>query len=1029
MKLFRTLLLAAGLLAGTTASAQFFQAGSDPFSRWSEMGTEHYRIIYPRGLDSLARAYVIDLEKWQPTVGASAGLAPGSLQWGRTPVILHPWHPYSNGSVAWAPKRMDLYTHPEAYGPYPQSWMTQLTVHESRHVAQMQLSYRRPFKWVNYLVGEMWTGAVSAFYTPPVFLEGDAVVAETALTAAGRGRNTDFLNYYHLAFDNGDWRDWYKWTYGSFKKAGPDYYTVGYMTVAGMRYFYDQPSFTADYFDYVTKRPFPVARLQNYVKRVSGQPFKKTFQGIMEGFHEIWEQEEDAREPFMEMVQVTKKHAYATDYSNGSWVDNEYLAIKEGKDLAPRLVRINVDGSEDDLGAFASNTSSLNPGVHRLFWSETVPGKRWTLDGKSIIRSLEHSGKRRNLTTEGRLYNPQPGPGGIATVEYPVEGGSNLVIIGEFDGKLRTRIPAPPGVELADPAWVDSTIYCLAVNDEGYSIWRRDESQWTCVLEPTLQEIENLEGENQVLDFVSGRNGVKELYRYDPATGRAWQLTNSRYGGTDYFWHDGELWFNSITPEGSAIFKATPPEPVEVDIRKVHKYRVAEKLAEQERALLGEIPGQARNEAKDARNEAKGARNEVSVSDPKPYHKVPHLVKFHSWAPLYFDYDAISSMSGDFSYDTASPGLIGLFQNDLGTAWGTVGYSAHPDADKPSEWRHSGHVQFTYTGLYPVLEAGFDLYDKGTGQYGFQRRLYADKVGYAATRKDVDGPYWNAHLTAYIPFRHNRSGLLRGWVPQVSWSISNNLFDNGTTELKMTEDLVHDGAHPALVGYEPGTNRPMQSLRGSVRGYIMLPTADSQVYPRWGFGAEAGASLRPGLSKIYTPLAYAYLYGYLPGFTRTQGLRLTALAQVQLPTGAPFGENTVQIMPRGFTSAEARTVARASDGQLRLTAEYAVPIYVGDISWFSPVAYISHFLLIPHVDWTGFEVAADGKGKKTAYTSLMSAGADFTVELGNLAWVPYPCSIGVSASWLGGPYFKTLAKSAEEGRKPYYVGLVFSFDI
>jgi hypothetical protein len=404
-------------------------------------------------------------------------------------------------------------------------------------------------------------------------------------------------------------------------------------------------------------------------------------------------------------------------------------------------------------------------------------------------------------------------------------------------------------------------------------------------------------------------------------------------------------------------------------------------------------------------------------------------VKFHSWAPLYFDYDAISSMSGDFSYDTASPGLIGLFQNDLGTAWGTVGYSAHPDADKPSEWRHSGHVQFTYTGLYPVLEAGFDLYDKGTGQYGFQRRLYADKVGYAATRKDVDGPYWNAHLTAYIPFRHNRSGLQRGWVPQVSWSISNNLFDNGTTELKMTEDLVHDGAHPALVGYEPGTNRPMQSLRGSVRGYIMLPTADSQVYPRWGFGAEAGASLRPGLSKIYTPLAYAYLYGYLPGFTRTQGLRLTALAQVQLPTGAPFGENTVQIMPRGFTSAEARTVARASDGQLRLTAEYAVPIYVGDISWFSPVAYISHFLLIPHVDWTGFEVAADGKGKKTAYTSLMSAGADFTVELGNLAWVPYPCSLGVSASWLGGPYFKTLAESAEEGRKPYYVGLVFSFDI
>ena len=653
MKLLRTLLLAAGLLAGTSASAQFFQAGSDPFSRWSEMDTEHFRMIYPQGLDSLARAYVLDLEKWQPVVGASAGMAPGSLHWGKLPVVLHPWNPYSNGSVAWAPKRMDLYTHPEAYGPYPQSWMTQLTTHESRHVAQMQLSYRRPFKWVNYLVGEMWSGAVSAFYTPPVFLEGDAVVAETALTLAGRGRNTDFLNYYHLAFDNGDWRDWYQWVYGSFKKAGPDYYTVGYMTVAGMRYFYDQPAFTADYFDYVTKHPFPV----------SGQSFKKTWQGIMEGFHEIWEQEEDARAPFMEMEQVTRKHAYATDYSNGSWVDNEYLAIKEGKDLAPRLVRINVDGSEDDLGPFASNTSSLNPGEHRLFWSETVPGKRWTLDGKSVIRSLEHSGRRRNLTTEGRLYNPQPGPGGIATVEYPVRGGSNLVLIDEQDGHELLRVPAPAGVELADPAWVDSTIYCLAVNDGGYSIWCLNGRAWTCVLEPTLQEIENLEGENHVLDFVSDRNGVKELYRYDPATGRAWQLTNSRYGGTDYFWHDGVLWFNSITPEGSAIFKATPPEPVEVDIREVHKYRVAEKLAEQERALLAEIPDQA--------------RNDVAVSAPKTYHKVPHLVKFHSWAPLYFDYDAIASMSGDLSYDTASPG--GLFRAPgCGQAVGMAAFRPRP---------------------------------------------------------------------------------------------------------------------------------------------------------------------------------------------------------------------------------------------------------------------------------------------------------------------------------------------------------------
>ena len=1015
MKRFRLLLLAAGLFAGTAASAQFFQNGSDPFGRWSRMDTEHYRMVFPKGTDSLARAYLLDLEKWQPLVGQSAGMAPGSLQWGRTPVILHPHNPFSNGAVAWAPKRMDLFTHPEAYGSIPLPWMTQLTVHESRHVTQMQLAYRKPFRWVNFLVGEMWPGALSALFTPPAFLEGDAVVAETALTASGRGRTADFLNYYLLAFDQGDWRDWYKWVYGSYKKAGPDYYAVGYMTVAGMRYFYDLPTFTADYFDRVSKHPLPVAALQRHIRRVSGKSFRKTYQGIMEGFHDIWTEEADARGPFMEMEQVTKKHAFATDYSNGSWIDDsEYFTIKEGKDQAARLVRIEVDGTEIDMGPFSSHTSSLNPGKHRLFWSETVPGTRWTLDGESIIRSLERSGKRRDLTTRGRLYNPQPGPGGIAVVEYPVKGGSNLVIIDEDDGHLLSRVPAPAGIQLADPAWVDSTVYALGLDDRGYGIWRLDEDKWTCVLEPTSQQMENLEGENHVLDFVSDRNGVKELYRYDPATGRAWQLTNSRYGGTDYYWHGDSLWFNSITPEGTAIFKAKAPEPKEVDIRAVHKYRVAEKLSEQERTLLAEIPGQTGNDAR--------------TSEAKPYRKALNLMRFHSWAPLYFDYEAIESMSADFSFDTASPGLIGLFQNDLGTAWGTVGYSVYPELDDLSKWHHAGHFKFTYTGLFPVLEAGFDLYDTGVGQYHFERRSYEGITGYAAVRQPLDGPSWTGHLTAYIPFRYNKDGLQRGWVPQVSWGISNSAYDNGVMDLKMAEDFVSDRVFAAFAGFQHGQNVLMQTLRGSVRGYLMLPKADSQVYPRLGIGAETGGSVRPGLGKIYSPTWYGYLYGYLPGFTRTQGLRLTASAQYQIPTGAPFGENGINIQPRGFTVTDARAVARSAAAQVRLTADYAIPIYVGDISWFSPVAYISHFLFIPHVDWMGFGLARNGTGTPIS-SSLVSAGADLTVELGNIFWAPFPCSLGVSASWLGGPYFKTLAEEAADGRKPYSIGLVFSLDI
>ena len=584
-----------------------------------------------------------------------------------------------------------------------------------------------------------------------------------------------------------------------------------------------------------------------------------------------------------------------------------------------------------------------------------------------------------------------------------------MVLDGE-DGRILRRYPAPEGIQLTEPAWIGEDICCLGVDDRGYGIWRMGGEGWSCVLEPSVQQMEDLNAEDGFLEFVSDRNGAQEWYRLDASTGRAWQLTNSRYGGREYARNGDEVWFSSQTTQGMAVFRARLPEPVEVDIRSVHRYPVAEKLSEQEAAF---IPS---------------AVEEPVLSAPGRYVKPLHWVKFHSWAPIWFSYDDISSMSVDLSYQVASPGLTGLFQNSLGTTWGSVGYSAYPDAGRAPEWRQAGHLQFTHAGLYPVLQATFDIYDKGGYQYGFQKREHDDHIGFAIVRKSLNQVSWTGRLTAYIPFRFHKDGLQRGFIPQVSWSISNDPFDNGTTRLRAYDDMMKEATHLGLLGINPGENRLMQTFRGSVRGYRMLPVAESRVYPRFGIGAETGVSFRPGLTHIYSPVWYGYLYGYLPGFGKTQGLRLTALGQSQVPTDAPFGENCVQIVPRGFLSADATAIARKSARQVRVTADYAIPVYVGDLSWFSPVAYIKNFLLIPHVDWMAFGGVRNGKGTPDE-SSLVSAGADFTVELGHFLWAPFPCSVGVSASWLGGPYFKTLSESAEESRKPYSIELIFSLDI
>ena len=225
--IFALLIMPAGL------SAQFYVTGDDPGKlKWNVIDTDNYSIIYPGGADSLARNYGYKLEKFRVPVSRTTGYlggGPGKL---RMPVVLHTYNT-SNGSVSWAPKRMDFFTIPSAYAPEALPWSTMLAVHESRHVTQMQFGMtaaQKPFGW---FLGEMWNILASLLYPGLSNIEGDAVIAETALTLSGRGRTADFLNYYKVAFDNGDFRRWDQWRLGSQRRYAPDHYALGYLTIGG----------------------------------------------------------------------------------------------------------------------------------------------------------------------------------------------------------------------------------------------------------------------------------------------------------------------------------------------------------------------------------------------------------------------------------------------------------------------------------------------------------------------------------------------------------------------------------------------------------------------------------------------------------------------------------------------------------------------------------------------------------------------------------------------------------------------------
>ena len=126
----RIVLLLSLLIVCTGVQAQFSLTGSDPSKvRWMQMSSPEFRIIYPEGEDSLARVYGTWLEKARIGVSRSSGLLAGENYKSRMPVVLHSFNTIPNASVAWAPRRMDVFTAPDAYSPTPVPWEKLLAIH------------------------------------------------------------------------------------------------------------------------------------------------------------------------------------------------------------------------------------------------------------------------------------------------------------------------------------------------------------------------------------------------------------------------------------------------------------------------------------------------------------------------------------------------------------------------------------------------------------------------------------------------------------------------------------------------------------------------------------------------------------------------------------------------------------------------------------------------------------------------------------------------------------------------------------
>lgn len=948
---------------------QYYTLGNDPArARWRTLSSEHYRLIYPEETDSIARLYLYTLEKVRPAVMSQLEIDPRPV-----PVILHPYTTQSNGVVSWAPKRMELFTSPDPYSSNPDSWITHLSIHESRHVGQVEHFTKGIYRVFYYLLGEQVTGLGLGLFANTYAMEGDAVIAETELTEGGRGRNADFTKYLRAMYINGDYRNWDRLQFGSFRYYTPNEYVFGYALGSYARYMSGMANYIGQYFSIPIKKWYDIPLNLDPSRAITGESKYRTLVRSQHMLGQMWRYDYQSRGQYTASTDLTaKKDRLYTEFTDpiliadpsSPWYGS-IIAVKEGMETVPKLVSIDSTGKERFIRFFAYTHSRLTyDGKHSIYWTEPVSNEAYSLEDFSAVMVFDtRNGKVKSLKHRTKYFNPAPSSTGdtIAVAEYPIGRTTCLTLLDASTHEPIYSIQAPEGGQIREQVFDGKDIYCSVIQEDGIGIYRLSGGRWTEVTAPQRQSISGLRLHGRDLYFSSDLNGVVNIYRYSlegTGGGHPVRITNSAYGA-DYPYFDPSsdtLYYCEYSLDGYRPVVSSPDQLTEVreDFSKPFRYPLAELLSAQTESAYTPSPEDTAGRA---------------ILDPEQYpsrrySKLLHSIRIHSWFPVYVNLDRIMSFTFENFTQTASLGATVLSQNSLGNVISTAAYGYVKDSFT-GKFFHSGHLNVDariFGGL--SVEAGLDVNERNAMDYiydtGQATQIIAERSG---------KPLISPHATVYLPLSFNSKGWYRSITPYVSWSFSNDRYY--TTD----GDIIL------------GTSVMPHQMQYGISYTQTLPTATAQIYPRWGFGISLQGISRIGAGNYFGNTAYFSGYVYMPGITRQQGLRLGLTAQKQFVDGKMF-LSSMNSLPRGYTGYS------FEEAYGSISLDYAIPIYLGDFSLGS-ILYFKRLQLIPFGDY-GLGMAHGSK----AFTPYYSYGADIMVDFIALRF-NFPLSVGMRYAHTG----------------------------
>lgn len=488
------------------------------YKEWQQINTDTVRLVFPKGLKAKAQRISSMIHQ----IAKENNKSIGSKLY-KTDIFLINQTLESNGFVSYAPVHSKFFTTAPQY-PFAGTidWMDLLTIHEYRHVMQVNNGIKKLPGIVKKIFGDILWANMIVMAVPDWFWEGDAVIQETALTYSGRGRTPDFKIRYNTIKDLKTPFSYEKMRCGSYRDVIPDHYLFGYQMVNFGIENYGNELWKKCFEDAVTYRKvfYPFSRSLK----------KHTGLNTNDFYKEMIKKEKSRANgtiTAMQQKQTLKKIGSNLEfYSSPKFHDSILYALKYEFDDPPYLVKLSSgsDFKEDRVIPVSFDFGRYDVSEKYIVWDEINIDPRWDyVNYSNIYRHDLKTGKTRAISLKSRLFSPaiSPDERKIAAIESDREMKSGIVLIDIENGSIIKKIAVGDNYSLRELDWVDDE-NIITVGDRNnentlmaINIYSGDIS---ILIPPIVSAITNIYAHQKRIFFSSynsERNNNQEIFCYD----------------------------------------------------------------------------------------------------------------------------------------------------------------------------------------------------------------------------------------------------------------------------------------------------------------------------------------------------------------------------------------------------------------------------------------------------------------------------------------------------------------------------------